>query len=219
MQAEGEEAQGQGAVVAGRDVTVRIGTLDQYLTPDGREAILVRLAELAMGRIKRRTRQGKAVDGQTFTPYSKRYAKQLAMSGRQVSPPKLTLSGAMLASMKVLRSDSKQAVLGFDGTSAAVKFVRQARARKHRLTGGKITHAAQETTRRVANALKAKWNHDGTEHVPPRPFFALSKEDRRVLTADALRQVVAAVRDVSMQRMSSAGALRAARLAGRTGGK
>ncbi len=200
--------------MASRDVQVRIGTLDQYLTPAAREAILLRLAMLAIGRIKRRTGQGKDVDGRLFVPYSARYARQRKAAGRNASPPTLLLSGAMLGSMKVLRASDREAVIGFEGTGAAVRFTRRARSVKAR-GGGRATHAATETPRRIANALKARWNDQGEGRVPRRHFFGLSRQDRRGLTRYGIKAVIEAVRTASFARISSAGALRRARTGGR----
>lgn len=208
-----------------RDVQVRIGTLDQYLTPQAREAILLRLAMLAIGRIKRRTGQGKDVEGRPFAPYSARYARQRKAAGRNASPPTLLLSGAMLGSMKVLRSSAREAVIGFEGTSAALRYGRRTRAvRTQNFHGGGSrtvrmatqtkdgsTHTFVETSRRIANALKARWNDQGEGKVPRRHFFGLSQQDRRDLTRDGIKQVIEAVRAVSFARISSAGALRRAR--------
>lgn len=193
------------------EVQVRIGTLDQYLTPKAREAILVRLAALAIGRIKRRTGQGKDVEGAAFKPYSRRYAKQRRTSGRNDSPPTLLLSGAMLASMKVLQSSGEAAVIGFSGSSPAVRFQRRKAAAKTR-TGTKVTHTFAEQNKQVANALKAAWNDRGEGKVPRRHFFGLSREDRTFLLREGIKQVIEAVRDSSLRRMSAAGALRKARL-------
>ena len=211
--------------MASRDVQVRLGTLDQYLTPDARERILVRIATLAIGRIKRRTGQGKDVDGQPFAPYSRRYARQREQSGRSSKPPTLLLSGAMLASMKVLQSDATKAVIGFSGSSARGKFTK--RTRKVRTDNGQglgtrrvtmatktksgSTHTFQAQDTQIANALKAAWNDRGEGHTPVRHFFGLSREEKRELVKDALKQVIEAVREASFKRMPAAGALRQAR--------
>ena len=213
--------------MASRDVKVRIGTLDQYLTPAAREAILLRVAMLAIGRIKRRTGQGKDVEGASFKPYSARYASQRRRSGRNPAPPTLLLSGGMLASMKVLRSSGQSAVIGFEGSSASLKFARRTRTvsvnqgvmgrskvkvfSANKKSGA--THPCAETEKRTPNALKARWNDQGEGKTPRRHFFGLSKADRRELTIDAIKQVIEAVRAASFQRISSAGALREARRA------
>jgi hypothetical protein len=208
-------------------VQARFGTLDQYLTPEARERILVRAATLAIGLIKRRTGQGVGVDGGAFVPYSRRYAKQRSQSGRSASPPTLLLTGAMLGSMKVLQSDATRAVIGFSGSSARARFVKRKRALAERVsvkqgggmgtlrtkTGRKITHAVSEQNAQVANALKAAWNDRGDGKIPRRHFFGLSAQDRRFLLRDAIGQIIAAVRDASFKRMSAAGALNRARLA------
>lgn len=201
--------------MASRDVQVRIGTLDQYLTPRAGQAILERLAMLAIGRIKRRTGQGKDVEGKTFVAYSKGYAKQRQQSGRNVSPPTLLLSGAMLGGMDILSADGQRAVIGFKGTAAAAKFTKRTRSVKHGKTGASVTHAVSQGTVRVANALKAAWNDRGEGDNPRRHFFGLSREDRRFLAREGIKQVIEAVRQASLSRLSSAGALRKARLAGR----
>lgn len=218
--------------MASRDVQVRIGTLDQYLTPRAGQAILERLAMLAIGRIKRRTGQGKDVEGKTFVAYSKGYAKQRRESGRQASPPTLLLSGAMLGGMDILSADGQRAVIGFKGTAAAAKFTKRTRSTTRRFLFGAtqttirnaplkrkdgtvVTHAVSQGTVRVANALKAAWNDRGEGDNPRRHFFGLSREDRRFLAREGIKQVIEAVRQASLSRLSSAGALRKARLAGR----
>lgn len=203
--------------MASREVQVRLRTLDGYLTPAAREAILRRAAELAIGRIKRRTGKGVDVDGKAFKPYSTGYAKQKSASGRNASPPTLLLSGAMLASMDILQADPTRVVIGFKGSSAAVKFAKRSRPTKDRKTGAKVTRSVAETNRTISNALKARWNDKGEGHAPRRHFFGLSREDRIFLVKDALKQVIETVRTASFGRLSSAGALRRARLAGRPG--
>jgi hypothetical protein len=214
--------------MASAEVQVRIATLDQYLTPAAREAILVRAANLAIGRIKLRTGAGLAVDGTSFEPYSAGYASQRVRSGRKDKPVTLLLSGAMLGSMKVLQSDQTRAVIGFSGSSARVKFARRTRTvsvnqgvmGRTKVTvwatdkKSGATHTFKEQNVQIANALKAAWNDRGEGHNPRRHFFGLSMADRRLLVRDAIKQVIEAVRDASLQRMSSAGALRKARTGG-----
>jgi hypothetical protein len=198
--------------MAGEGVKANFGTLDQWLTPAAREAILRRIADAGMGRIKRRTGQGKDVDGAPFAPYSTRYAKQRRQAGRNDKPVTLLLSGAMLASMQVVQGGPDKVLLGFTGTAAATRFTKAVRPRKDRRTGAKITHSVSASTARVANALKAQWNDKGEGHNPRRHFFGLSQEDRRALTVDAIKQVIASVRDESLKAVAGASALRAARL-------
>lgn len=171
------------------DVVVRIPTVDQVLPPAFRRLLLDRLAAELIGRIKRRTGRGLDVDGRAFTPYSARYARARKDAGRKAQPVTLLLSGAMLNSMKVLRLTADEALLGFEGTSASIRLGRRRRRVKDRRTGAAVTGAAQETKRRVANALKAAWHDRGEGRNPRRHFFGASKEELAALAAVAQRLV------------------------------
>lgn len=168
-------------------VKVNLPNLDTLIPPNVREKILRALAIDLKGRIERRTGKGIDVDGKSFAPYSKRYAAQRLRAGRGTPHPTLRLGGGMLSSMKILKLNSEEAVLGFEGSSAALKFGKRKRAVKDSKTGSKVKSSAQETTRRVPNSLKAQWNDKGEGRVPARHFFGASEEDRRALTALATR--------------------------------
>jgi hypothetical protein len=190
------------------DVTVKLPTLDQVIPPAQKKALLAHLAALAGGRIKRRTASGLDVNGKAFAPYSKRYAEQRRKAGRTVRPVTLWLSGGTLGSMQVLASDENRAVIGFSGSSAALKFAHRTRtttkpflfgstqttvkrvSTKNRKTGERITHTFAEQNRQVANALKAQWNDKGEGKVPRRHFFGLSSEDRFFLSRTALKELL-----------------------------
>jgi hypothetical protein len=207
--------------VARGDVTVKLPTLDQVIPPAQRKALLAHLAALAVGRIKRRTGAGLDVNGKAFKPYSFGYATMRHQAGRTVSPVQLTMTGAMLASMQVLSSDANRAVIGFQGSSAAVRFTRRMRTRvvrnalsssretvaapiTNKKTGQKITHTFAEQNRQVANALKAYWNDKGEGSdgwgTPRRHFFGLSADDRSFLSRTALRELVRMAGQVFLRR-------------------
>jgi hypothetical protein len=186
------------------DVTVKLPTLDQVIPPAQRKALLAHLAALAVGRIKRRTGAGLDVNGKAFKPYSFGYATMRHQAGRTVSPVQLTMTGAMLASMQVLSSDANRAVIGFQGSSAAVRFTKRARPTKNRKTGERITHTFAEQRRQVSNALKAYWNDKGEGSdgwgTPRRHFFGLSADDRSFLSRIALRELVRMAGQVFLRR-------------------
>lgn len=192
--------------MARREPTVSLPTLDQVIPPANRRALLQHLALLAVGRIKRRTGQGVDTDGKRFAPYSPRYAKQRRDSGRKASPPTLLLSGAMLGGMNVVRSDEKEAVIGFQGTGARLAFGKRARATwSTKLVAGvkrkrKITHTFRETNRQVSNALKARWNDHGDGNLPRRHFFGLSRADRYELSRLALKELTKMAGRVAFKR-------------------
>jgi hypothetical protein len=198
-------------------VTCRLPTLDRILPAQQKKAVLQHLALLAIGRMKRRTAQGRDVNGAAFQPYSKRYAKQREQAGRTTDVA-LTLSGAMLGSMQILSVTEKQALIGFAGSAPRTKFGRRTRTvkdwkgqhigyvniqvnapRKGR-GGRRITHSVTEGTGQVSNALKAYWNDHGAGKVPRRHFFGLSDEDRRFLTKTALRLILDIAGRVSLNR-------------------
>lgn len=172
--------------MAARDVTVNIRRLGEYIPPANRADLLRQLAVLAVGRIKRRTKQGQDADGTPFAPYSASYRERRRRAGFGTAPD-LWLRGGMLGSLGVLDVTPEQALIGFSGSAARTVFARRARPAKHRKTGEKVDLVVRETSGRVANALKAYWNQYGRR---PRKFFALSVEDRAFLIRYALKEML-----------------------------
>jgi hypothetical protein len=179
------------------DVTVRMPRVDEFLPPAARAALLQQLAVLAVGRIKRRTKQGVDANGQRFKPYSEGYAYLRRRAGWQTSPPDLWLTGHMLGSMGVLEVTPEQALIGFSGSSPRVKWKRRERARKHRKTGERLTLTPEQQSKTIPNALKAYYNQHGRK---PRLFFALSTADRAFLLRHALKEILRIVGQQSLSR-------------------
>lgn len=82
------------------------------LTSDQRQ----RLADLIIDQIIRRTEDGLDKRGKPFAPYSKAYVKSLDFknAGKSKGSVNLTLSGDMLASLKLLDDASGRLRIGFD---------------------------------------------------------------------------------------------------------
>lgn len=190
--------------MARAEVKVALPTLDRIVPPAQRKALLAHLAALQVGRIKRRTGQGVDVNGKPFKPYSFGYSVDRHRAGRTVKPVTLTLTGAMLGSMQVLNADEHRAVIGFAGSSAAVRLTKRARAAKNRKTGDRITHTFKETTRQVSNALKAYWNDKGDTvagyGVPKRHFFGFSAADKVFLAKTAIRELTRMAGQITLAR-------------------
>jgi hypothetical protein len=182
--------------MASGNVTVRMPRVDEIVPPASRAALLQQLAVLAIGRIKRRTKEGVGFDGQAFAAYSPAYAARRRRAGFQTSPD-LWLRGGMLNGMGVLEVTPDRALIGFSGSSARTRFTLRTRKVKHKKTGAKVDLVVQETGGRIANAQKAFFNQNGRK---PRRFFGLSKEDRLFLTRHALRELLRIVGQQSLIR-------------------
>lgn len=84
-------------------------------------------------RIVLRTRKGTDVDGNAFAPYSEKYAKRKAASGRKTSPVDLTYSGNMLSSIQTKVEDTPSGATGtifFGSALEAAKAQGNQRRRK-----------------------------------------------------------------------------------------
>lgn len=182
--------------MATKPVTVRLPRLDEIVPPASRKAILQHLALLQIGRIKRRTKAGKDVEGNSFAPYSLRYKEQRRRAGWGMKPD-LWLRGGMLGSLGVIEADERRAVIGFQGSSPRTRFKARSRPVASKKGGAKVDLTVMETTANVANALKAYWNQHGRK---PRRFFALSNQDRVFLTKTALDLMLRAVGQQTLQR-------------------
>jgi hypothetical protein len=185
--------------MATRPVTFRAPTIDQILPPSVREAVLRKVALMAIGMIKRRTKAGVDVEGRPFKPYSMGYAEQRRKAGWSASPADLWLTGSMLNSMGILEASPAKVLIGFSGSSASVKWQRRAKPRKHKKTGAKVTHTFSEQNEQVANAAKAYWNDKG-DGPPRRHFFGLSAAEKAELTKYALREMLKLAAQVSLNR-------------------
>jgi len=83
-----------------------------------------KLGNTMVGKVKKRTEQGKGVDGD-FKAYSKEYAKakaagktisgddQKRQSSFQTDPPNLELTGDMMRALVLLESDANSATIGW----------------------------------------------------------------------------------------------------------
>jgi hypothetical protein len=175
------------------DITVRLPSIDQILPPALRIEILRRAATHAVAIMKRRTAQGVDVDGAAFTAYSPKYSKLKAASGRNASPPDLTLGSDMLNSLTVLSVTPDLALVGFQGSSTAYQFQRYRTAKgtatSKKTRTGRATHVLSRKGSRspVANAVKAAANDRGLGKNPRRHFFGLSPDEKREVFAEAAR--------------------------------
>jgi hypothetical protein len=170
-------------------VTVRMSlksSLEEVIPAALRERMLRAAAVEVIGRIQRRTEDGKDVDGNPFAPYSAGYAKARAGSGRGTTP-NLHLTGAMLGSMQIVSSDAFSARIGFAGSSAPVHFARQRTPSGRVSRKGGHTHrlARGSSNAPVSNALKAFYNDSGGRVV--RHFFGMNAEDAAAAKTAALK--------------------------------
>jgi hypothetical protein len=184
--------------VATRPVTFRAPTIDQILPPGVREAVLRKVALMAIGMIKRRTRAGVDVEGRPFAAYSTSYSEQRRRAGREVRPT-LWLEGGMLNSMAILEASPTRVLIGFAGSSPATTFAARARARKDRKTGAQVDLTVKLGPGTVPNASKAYWNDKG-DGPPRRHFFGLSAAEKAELTKYALRELLKLAAQVSLNR-------------------
>jgi hypothetical protein len=202
---------------APRDVTVRMPTVDEVLPPQFRADILRRAALFAIGRIRRRTKDGKDVNGNALKPYSATYEDRRKRAGFQGTPD-LWVSGQMLGSMAVVGEEPNRVLIGFQGSSAGIRFRPRTRTRTRRFlygttqttivrvskvnkkTGQRIDLTAEPTGKRVSNALKAYWHNSGAGKNPVRNFFGLSSEDRAFLMKQVLRDILNVVGKLSLTR-------------------
>ena len=133
----------------------------------GKMADLV--AALAIGHVKKRTREGRDIHDRPFRPYSAMYRAQLAEGGEGTNVD-LSVTGGLLNSVKLLRKDVRKD--GFlvrigpgSSTSPSVHF-----------DGG----AAKRTGRRgPAHNILGAWLHYGRGKLPARPWLGLSPQGRR----------------------------------------
>jgi hypothetical protein len=86
------------------------------IPPDLKPAQRTELADLVIEHIVERTQNNKDKDGRKFPPYSKSYIKSLdfANAGKSKSDVNLTLSGDMLAALKLLNQKNSEITIGFD---------------------------------------------------------------------------------------------------------
>ena len=160
---------------------------------------LARGASRAIQLIKIRTARGVDADGRAFRPYTRRYAILKGSTARRVSPPDLTLSGAMLGNLKTLRVQKRQVVIGFEGQHRQFRFGRRTRKDfvtlrfgQRPVTTGKRTlkrttaSGEQRTTSMAAVVL-------GNNKI--RPFFHIrSKADIRAVIEAAQAEIDRLVR-------------------------
>jgi hypothetical protein len=155
-----------------------------------------RAALRAIEIINDRVRKGADADGGTFKPYSKNYARLKASTGRNVLPPDLTLSGAMLNNLKLKRVEKSRAVIGFEGQHRQFRFSRQGR----KFVGLDATMRAlrKRTLKRTNTAGEAKTTSMAVivlANDKRRPFFHIrSAADRIAVIAAAQSKLEELVR-------------------------
>lgn len=138
-------------------------------------AVLKLGATEAVGVIQRRTARGLDMHGRTFVPYSIEYGAKRADDGRNTSPVDLTLTGGLLAALKILRTEKAIDVMRSfigpgTGTSPRLEWeFDDHRGYKSRRTGG----------RGPSHNLVGRWLHEGRHRGVARPWLGLSPEDRR----------------------------------------
>lgn len=85
---------------------------------------IANLADLYIEAVKQRSERGISKDGKKFPKYSKEYIKSLDFKNAHKSADEinLTLSGDMLASIKILKKEKGKIVIGFEkGTEENAK--------------------------------------------------------------------------------------------------
>lgn len=124
-----------------------------------------RLLPILRREIVERTRAGQAADGGAFAPYSQAYAKAKAAALGSANPVNLTVSGAMLDSIRTTVSNDRRGVFG-----------------TIEVTGD-------------FNRNKAVWNQGGNPDIPARRFMALTDEQKsriRAVIKNAIDKAVGA---------------------------
>jgi len=100
--------------------------------------------------IKERTAKGVDVHGGDFAPYSAKYAREKGGSGRNTSPVDMTVTGALLNDLKLLRVvDSTHAIIGWEGQHRQYQFKPLAQPRKLR-DGSMQTYTEVSTAKTVS---------------------------------------------------------------------
>lgn len=103
----------------------------------------------AVSVITRRTAQGIDVNGVPFRPYTPRYARDKALTGRRAVPPDLTLTGQMLRNLKVKTPTSPvDATFGRQGPEVRIGFDGQHRNTQIAAVKRKSPVASSTTSRR-----------------------------------------------------------------------
>ena len=118
-------------------------------TQDARNAseLAIRKAAIkAVSIILRRTAKGIDARGAPFRPYSKPYAKLKASTGRNATPPDLTLTGTLLRGLRLLRVESpRRAIIGWEGQHSTRRIFNRSFGitRLRQLTQGRASGLAQ----------------------------------------------------------------------------
>jgi hypothetical protein len=140
------------------------------------------IAGLAMGLISERVAKGRDTNDRAFAPYSAAWTDLKGRMGRDVSPPDLTLSGGLLASLHVAGVDARRGgatatITPGTGTSPTVRA-------PPKDAKGKPRARHSSGRRGPPHVLVGAWLHHGTEHMPARPWLGLSPSDRDALARD-----------------------------------
>lgn len=127
----------------------------------------------AQGAILLRVARGRDMYDRAFVGYSRRYRRALLVTGRNVAPPTLRLSGGLLRSLHVAQTSvgptEVRTTLALD--SATSRRVRLTRGRS------RAQGAAREAPHNVVGAAL----HYGTKYLPARPWLGLSRTDQRIV--------------------------------------
>jgi integrase len=131
-----------------KNADVVIKTLEQSL--EKIEARFEQAVSDEATRIVLRTQQGKDVDGNSFAEYTEGYAKYRSKRGRKVSPPDLTFTGNMLASIQTTFQKTADAIIGtifFSSAREALKA--RGNQEKRRFFG-----LSDEQVKRITDKMK-----------------------------------------------------------------
>lgn len=135
--------------------------------------VLDAISSQVIGMIQRRTRAGKDINGNNFVAYSAGYRKALARAGESTRPD-LWLTGGLMADVR----ETQRVVTAGRSTIYIGPGTGTSEARS--LVAGK----AKQTNRRgPAHNVVGKWLHEGTPHMPARPWLGLTPAQLELVKA------------------------------------
>jgi len=131
--------------------------------------IMADFGDVAVRIIRKRAQgNGRQSDGSPLAPYKDDYRKELRKANEGTRRD-LTLSGKLWKAFRVLRVRLEQVVIGWSSSTRSPNTVRT--------KGG--THVGRGAGQRHVDIIR-RLEH-GTPNMEPRPFFGISKSDRKKL--------------------------------------
>lgn len=161
---------------------------------------ITRASLQAISGIQRDTARGIDMRGRRFVAYDPDYAEARRESGRNASPPDLTLTGTMLRALRLLRVDSpKRAVIGWEGQHATRDVLAGYGANRFlQLDQGRVSRLDSRPLRRGEAAFIRRASTQARQQIRVVPYFKLvmGLQRRRPFFGVVRRERVRQVREV-----------------------